>query len=729
MAGSPAAGVGLRLRGESTIEVTRDAHGVAHVRASSEPDLYRGLGACHGRDRALQLLLVRILARGRASELLESTAATLRLDRFFRRMNLAGDAEPEAARIAPNVRRLVDAYCDGVNASLARRTPWELRILGYRAQPWTVADCVLASRVVGFVALAQSQGDVEHLAVEMAHAGVPQPLLAELFPGLVDDLDRELVASVTLGERVVPPEVAWHPALPRLLASNNWVIAPRKTARGSAILANDPHLETNRLPPVWYEVVLQHGDTYFAGATMPGMPAPLIGRTATLAWGATYTFMDAIDSWVEECRDGRYRRIVDGIERWEPFRARHEVIARKGEQPVALDVFENDHGVLDGDPNVAGRYLATRWASAAGTGARSLGAAFAMLHARDVTAGMTHLGRIETAWNWVLADRDGNIGYQMSGLAPLRRPGWNGFTPRPGWDPENDWRGFAAPEELPRAINPAEGFIATANDDLNHLGRTRPITMPMGDYRARRIRDLLAARDDWDVAAVERMQMDLLSTHAVPFLEILRPLLPATPQADVLRTWDCRYDVDSTGAYLFERFYRALVVDVFGRGFGAEVLRFLTTESGILADFYANFDAVLLRADGACYGGEGRDATFTRVAADALATPLRTLGDVQRLDFRHLLLGGRLPRWLGFDRGPVPLAGGRGTIHQGQVYRSGGRDTSFAPTLRLVADLGDADVRTCLAGGASDRRFSRWYASGLDDWRVGRFKTLGPERS
>src|SRR6185369_4209123 len=112
---------------------------------------------------------------------------------------------------------------------------------------------------------------------------------------------------------------------------------------------------------------------------------------------------------------------------------------------------------------------------------------------------------------------------------------------------------------LPRAFNPADGFVASANDDLNHLGRTRPITMPMGDYRARRIRELLAARDDWNVAAVERMQMDVLSTHAPPFLEILRPLLPATPQADVLRAWDCRYDAASEGAYLFERFYRALV--------------------------------------------------------------------------------------------------------------------------------------------------------------------------
>jgi len=81
-----------------------------------------------------------------------------------------------------------------------------------------------------------------------------------------------------------------------------------------------------------------------------------------------------------------------------------------------------------------------------------------------------------------------------------------------------------------------------------------------------------------------------------------------------------------------------------------------------------------------------------------------------------LLVGGRLPRWAGFDRGPVPLRGGRGTIHQGQIYRSGGRQTSFAPSYRLVTDLAESAVYTCLAGGPSDRRFSRWYASGIADW-------------
>jgi penicillin amidase len=326
----------------------------------------------------------------------------------------------------------------------------------------------------------------------------------------------------------------------------------------------------------------------------------------------------------------------------------------------------------------------------------------------------------------VLADRHGNIGYQMSGLMPVRGEGRNGFVPLPGWDPKNDWQGFVPAADLPRALNPASGFLVTANDDLNHLGRVRPINLPMGAYRAERISALLAERNDWTVSATQRLHMDVYSLHAARFMTILRPLLPENAHGDVLRAWDCGYDTESTGASLFEKFYHALIAEVFGAVCGTEVARFLVEETGILADFYGNFDQVLLRPDSVWFGNEGRDAVFKRVAAEALTGPLHTWGSQHQLLMKHLMLGGRLPRWLGFDRGPLPLRGGRATVHQGQIYRSGGRQTSFAPSYRLVTDFAEAAAHTCLAGGPSDRRFSRWYSNEVDNWLAGKFKTLKP---
>jgi len=712
------------LNGDAAIRITRDAHGVPHVRAATERDLYRGLGYCHGRDRGLQMLLVRILGQGRACEILQDSEELFELDRFFRRLAFTAGSEAEETKLSSEQRSLARAYCDGVDAALRRRAPWELRLLGYKPEPWRIADSVLISRLMGYIALAQSQGDMERLLVELVQAGVPRDHLEALFPGLLAGMDTTLLARVKLGQRLVPETARRSRVLPRAVASNNWVISGRKTASGKPVLANDPHLEANRLPAVWYEIVAELGDRFCIAATIPGLPAFLLGRTNDLAWGATYAFMDAIDSWVEDCREGCFRRVVDGEETWVSFRRRNETIERRKHPAVTLTFHENDHGVLDGDPAEPGLYLTTRWSGGGDTGAASLASMFGLLHASDVGSGMALLGNVETAWNWVLADSQGNIGYQMSGRMPLRRPGVSGLLPLKGWDPEDDWRGFATPGDLPRALNPETGFIVTANNDLNHLGRLQPINLPMGSYRADRIAQLLAARDDWTAAETQRMQMDVYSLQAACFMEVLRPLLPEQAEASVLRDWDCRYDLDSLGADLFERFYRELVVEVFSPPCGAEVVRFLTRETGILIDFYRNFDEVLLDAHGVWFGAEGRDAVFRRVAARVLENLPSPWGSRRFLWMRHVLFGGKLPLWLGFDHGPIPLRGGRATVHQGQTYRSGGRDTSFAPSYRLVTDLGEPAAHTTLAGGPSDRRFSRWYTTGIADWAAGRFKVL-----
>jgi penicillin G amidase len=707
-----------------SMSIARDEHGVPRVDAASEAELYRGLGVVHGHDRALAMIVTRFAGQGRMAEHLPGGDDLIELDRTFRRLGLHLGATEQAAQLGPVERRLVDAYCAGANLALARRMPLELRAMGLRAaEPWTPADCVLVSRMAGWVALAQSQGEMEALLVQLVRAGVPRACLDELFPAGLDGLDEDLVRRLVPGEPLVPPAVRWSQALPRPVASNNWVLAPAKTRSGRALLASDPHLEL-RLPAVWCEVAGTWEGRWIVAATMPGIPAFLVGRTDTLAWGPTYAFMDAVDSWVEECRDGAVRRVVDGADTWVPAAARTEEIRRRRGEPVRLAVHETDRGVLDGPPD-AGLRLATRW-SGARSGARSLTALADVVRAPDAAAGMAALGRLEAAFNWVLADAGGSIGYQMSGLMPLRASLAGGLAPLPAWDPHTAWQGFAEPEELPRARDPEAGFLVTANDDLNPLGTRAPINLPMGDSRARRIAEELAARDDWTVEAVRELQLDLRARHPEPFLAALRPLLGDAPNERLLRDWDLRYDTGSLGATLFERFHRALLEDVFGGVLGADVVRHLLDETGIVADFFANLDGVLLRESSAWFQGAARAEVYRRAAGRALAQPARPWGEEQQVVLRHLLLGGRLPAWAGYDRGPFPLPGGRGTIRQGQVYRSGGRETSFAPSFRLATDFGEEAAHTALAGGPSDRRTSRWYASGLEAWQAGRLKPLRP---
>jgi len=715
----------IRAPAPEGVSMHRDAHGVPHIIAGSLRGAYWGMGYCHALDRSLQLVLMRLLGQGRACECLEASEELLEVDRFFRRMNWKGHMEDALADLEPQTRDLLEAYCEGINARFAKKKrTWELAMVGHRPEPWRVEDTILLSRMTGYLTLAQSQAEIERLLVEMVQAGVDDDRLEALFGGNLEGLDRDLIGRVTLGERIVPAALKWLSPAPRAMASNNWVISGTRTRSGKPIMANDPHLETNRLPSVWVEQVVDLPDSYWLGATMPGLPAPLVGRTAHLAWGVTYTFADAVDSWVEQCRDGRCRR---GDDQWVGFETRTETIRRKKQPDVTVTFYENDHGVLDGDPHVEGHYLATRWAPSQ-SGAASLNAACQMWTARTVAEGMEHLGRIESSWNWVLADDAGDIGYQMSGLVPRRAPGVTGLVPLPGWRSDNDWQGFLDPADLPRTVNPDEGFLVTANQDLNELGAADPINMPMGDHRARRIADLLGQADQATTEDCGRIQMDVYSIQAAEFLEVLRPLLPDTDTGRLLAEWDCRYDLGSRGAVAFERFYKLLMREVFAPGLSLPVHRHLTDATGVFIDFYQRFDRILLSQTSPWHQGRTREEVFGATANQLPERVDTTWGEANRITLTNIFFAGKMPRFLGFDRGPIPLRGGRATPHQGQIYQSAGRTTSFAPSLRLIADLATETLQTSMPGGPRDRRFSKWYNSGTADWLAGRLKTLTPSK-
>jgi penicillin amidase len=217
--------------------------------------------------------------------------------------------------------------------------------------------------------------------------------------------------------------------------------------------------------------------------------------------------------------------------------------------------------------------------------------------------------------------------------------------------------------------------------------------------------------------------MDRLSPQAVRYLDVLRPLLAGDERFAAVAAWDCVYDDESREAAWFEAFRAALVEAALTTVCG-EAGTFILHETTIVAASLGLLDDVLLGRDSGWHGAGGRDAAFLRAAEIAFAAEPSTLAQRQPLVLGHLLFAGRVPVWAGFDRRTPGLRGGRATIHQGQRLRSGGREIVIGPSYRMVTDLATAALRTALPGGPSDRRTSRWYASGLDGWWHGRSKTL-----
>lgn len=717
--------------GAAEVQIGRTTGGVAEIRGRDDRDLAAGLGYCHAHDRQVQMMLVRLAGQGRLCECLRSDAAMLAVDVFMRQMGFARGAARDVASLTSAARDLAEAYTRGVNTYVERHgRPFELRLVGYRPEPWRVEDTLLTIRLMSYVGLAQSQQDAEKLLVQAIQAGVSLPRLKDLFRPHLDGVDDELasvIRKVRIHQGLLPPEVRFLSALPRVLASNNWAVSGRRSASGSALQCNDPHLECNRLPAIWYELVGHTADDYRIGITMPGVPGLVMGRTREVSFGFTYGFMDLIDYFVEDCQGGRYRK---GAERRD-FARRVEVIRRKGGTPVELTILENDHGVLESDPLSVtledGYYLSRAWAGDRSGAAPALNALLHVLSARSVAEAQAAVREVTISCNWVLADRRGDVAYQQSGPPPARKH--SGLHPVPGWSGEFDWAGIIGPEGLASLSDPPEGFVATANEDRNQAGKPLSINLPMGAYRAERIRELLEEKPTHSLDDMKRIQRDLYSKQAERFMAVLRPLVPDTPTGRLLLGWDLRYDRASRGATLFEEVYSELLREVFGKGlFGLEAWDATASETNLLADYYHVFDAVLLGGGHSWFGDEGREGLARRVVLRVLdrlpAGSVRPWGELRRVDMTNLFFGGKLPRLLGFDHGPVSLEGGRATVVQGVIFRAHGRTTTFCPSWRYVTDLGSDEAHTALAGGPSGRRLSKHYLTDVERWLEYAYKRL-----
>jgi penicillin G amidase len=709
--------------GDGKIRILRNGYGIPEITAGTLPDLMKGLGWVHANDRQMQTLLTRMLLQGRAAELLKADEGLIAIDTYMRRMNFLPDPQEQVARLEPDTRMAMDAYARGFNDGIKNNgLVFEFKLMGYHnPEPYAVADCLLLGKALGFLGLAEVQANMEKFLVELIQKGVSEKKLKELFPYLTDPIDTELIGRVTLSPPLVPQSQKWFNRLPRFNASNSWVVAGRHTRSGFPILCNDPHLEVNRLPSVCHEVVLRlPGDTLM-GFTVPGSPALITGRNAHLAWGLTFSYMDMLDYRIEQCRDGKYYR-KDG---WKPFTVREEEIRIKKKDPLRIMVHENENGLLEGDPQKEGFKLVLGWSVASGCGAEDFNAMMNVMTARSVEAAMALFRRMEAvSMNWVVADTRGDIGYQMSGRHFKRPDGVSGLLPLPGWEEKYN-SGFNDPEDLPHVFNPPEGIIVTANHDLNYLGQSRPINLCMGPYRADRIVELLETGSALDVTYMKDMQYDLYSLQAKRLMKIIGPLLPDTENGRTLKAWNLRYHADSIGAMLFESVYRAIVDVVFGdHGFGREVLDHLFSETSLFNDYYANLDRILEKRASAWFGGQSRENLFKLGIDEGLDVEPDSYGSTRSITLSHLLFGGQMPRFLGFDYGPLILPGCRATITQGQLFKNAGRVATFSPAYRFITDLATDEVHTNLAGGPSDRRFSRWYVNDLTNWYEGNYKIL-----
>jgi penicillin amidase len=725
----------------------RDEAGVPHVEAADWRTAVYALGYLHALDRTTQLLFARVVGGGRSAEVIADRPELVEMDRFFRQAGLFVRLDEEAGQLPEAERAELTAYCEGVNDGLrqaGRSLP--MRAVGYRAEPWDVQAVMLIANLLNYNGLAIGQQHQERVILELIHAGADQERLRELFSPLLDDVDFDLLRRVKISRRLSDEALEMIADLPMLAGSNAWAVRPERSASGSALLASDPHLEINRLPAIWYEAVLRFGGEYVIGATLPGTPIFAVGRNRHLAWGVTHHKSDICDYFIEDCRlqggDGegahgrwQFRR---GDE-WRDFQVRQETIRRKGGATVEQRVYFNELGTLDGDPAALGEglQLLNAWTGdRAGVG-RSLGTWSQLVHERGAQAAMDLVRECpHPTLAWVFADRAGHIGLQTSGWAPLRPPHCSGVTPMPAWDERNHWLGIRPTEDLPRVLDPSEGFISTANETINPPNGPPLVTLPMMEFRKRRIDDVLRRTSRAEIADMQDLQYDVVSLQALDLLAALLPHLPDGPLKQRLAAWDGNYAEDSVEATLFQDLYRRVVVEIFGQppgehgGLGWRRVAFLSTRAGFSYLIVACIDRLLQRDESTWWQARGKGELVRKAAAAVEVDTARPWGQVNTFRllnrfFENAFFG----EVLRFHSRPLAMPGNFATPFQGNLFRLAGRETSFAPSIHFVCDLGTDEAWTNLPGGPSESRFSRWYKSDVPRWQQGEYKRLAGDGS
>lgn len=713
----------------------RDEAGVPHIEAATWQDALYALGYLHAVDRPTQIFFSRVVAKGEAAGRIANKPELVETDKFFRRAGLHLDLEEEVKNLPPSTREQLDCYCNGVNDGLqeaGRSLP--MWVTGFHPRPWQPTAILAIGNLLSFAGLAVAAQENERLLLELIQSGIKPELLRELMSPYLDDVDFEPLLDIHIERRLSDEALEMLADLPRLAGSNAWAVSPQRSATGHAMLAADPHLEVNRLPAIWYEVALHWGeDNYAMGATLPGCPLMAVGRSKQLAWGVTYLHADTSDYFVEDCRPGgttgwQYRR----DDTWHDFQLREEVIERKGTKPTTMRVFENEQGTLRWDltDEKPGKYLSAKWIGSHDGAGQSIGCWLDVMQSISARRAMQVVRENpHPTLVWVFADAEGHIGRQASGWLPKRPDGEIGIVPGLAWDTSTHWQGRLDNDLLPSLYDPPEGYLASANEDLDRAGEFYIHSHPLPPERKLRITERLHELTTATVEDMQQLQYDVTSLQARRLLPFLLPHIPNGELKETLLNWDLRYNPESTAATAFQHLYRHVVLEIFGHeeGIGWRRMFFLCTRMGYSSMVLTAIDDLLCQNESLWW--QNRDkAELIRTAAELAAEePVTAWGEANSFHFANRFFEGkRVGRLLGFHSERKAMPGCQATPFQGHLLTTATRESSFAPSYHFVTDLGTDEAWTNLPGGASESRFSKWYRNDAVRWLSGEYKRLLP---
>ncbi|WP_121641485.1 penicillin acylase family protein [Virgibacillus sp. Bac330] len=719
---------------QQKVDVITDANGVPKIQAQNEHDLYVAQGYVQAQYRLFQMDMSRRQASGTISEV--AGEAAVDQDKYFRTLGLRRAAEKSYDLYSDEAKEVLEAFAKGVNAYMQQAKedntlPIEFKLMGFEPEKWTPLDSLTIGKYMAF----DLGGHWEQQAFNyylLQQFGEEKAY--ELFPSYPQEkpvIMEEKYVSVEdkLSQAIIPPAFN---------GSNNWVVSGEKTASGFPMLADDPHLGL-ATPSIWIQMQLQTETQQVSGVIFAGVPGIILGHNEQIAWGVTNTGPDVQQLYLEKRKPhSKATFLFEG--KWEKARIIQEPIAVKDGATIDYEVVETRHGPVisefaedSGEENV----LSLKWTALEAT--TELEAILQINKAKNWESFEKGLEKfLAPAQNFVFASNSGTIAYKANGNIPVYENGKDALLPLPGWQRENEWRGYIPFDELPTMVNPEKGYIATANNKITTEEYPYHISNVWAQpYRYERIAEVLESVEKITVQGMQDLQMDSFNRQAKELIPAFLQLLEerelskqATEALHLLDKWDYKDDASATQPLLFHHWYKNIekiiyqeipdsMLDLFkGKGQTTDALlrKAIKGESSVWLETYGGLQQILL---------DSLQQSITELERK-YGEPISEWkwGDYHRVYFEHPLSNVHpVFEYVFNQEAPIPVDGSNVTPMAASFEEETGI-VDHGASWRFVIDMETPSKGYhIVAPGQSGHVKSRWYEDQLQDWVEGNYHT------
>ena len=578
------------------VEVLRDNNGINHIYANNQRDLFFMQGYLAAKDRLFQFEIWRRQATGTVSEIFGEEE--LERDIGTRLFMFRGDLKEELNHYHDEGFEIITSYTEGVNAYIRevmnnpKSLPIEFKLLNIKPELWTPADVI--SRHQGLLGNIEQELNIGRAVSKIGEEKVknlqwfhPKDPELKLDENITEqDLDNNILKLYKAYRKPIEfkkeylvkkylkdnePKISFIENEKYLddkfsIGSNNWTISGNKTISGYPILANDPH-RTIVAPSLRYITHLVAPGWDVIGGGEPEIPGISIGHNGFGAWGLTVFRTDAEDLYVYDINPKNLNQYWHKG-KWYNFKIIKESIPIKGRENFEVDLYYSVHGPVTFIDKERKKGYAVRcgWLEPGGSpylASLRMNQSKSWEEFRDACNYSNIPGE-----NMIWADREGNIGWQAVGIAPIRNT-HSGLVPVMG-DGRYEWVDYLPIIEKPNIFNPKEDFFATANQNVTPISydKWNAIGFSWSDpYRGDRVDDIISSKKKLSMQDMIDLQVDYFSYPSLYLIDLLNEVIDNENNLlsqyiryiDLLNDWDNKLLKNSVEAMIYVSWERTII--------------------------------------------------------------------------------------------------------------------------------------------------------------------------